>query len=180
VELSLLRLRALSDKLLQLSRADAAISAVADPVDLLPAVRVLVEDARRADQNPDRISLLIDDGATLAAPIDVDAFGIALRNLLENAQLHGDPAAPIHVVVHSGSIEVTNGGPLVTVDTLRQLTTRFARSDTEARGSGLGLAIVDTLMRQASGQLQIASPAPHQADGFSARLSFEDKTAGSH
>ena len=172
VEKSLLRLRALADKLLQLSRADAAISAVAEPVDLLPAVKVLVEDARRADADRDRISLAIDHGATLIAAIDVDAFGIAMRNLLENARLHGDTAQPIRVSVHDGSVEVANGGAVVPPDRLTKLTTRFARGDTEAEGSGLGLAIVDTMMRQAGGQLELRSPATGQHEGFSARLDF--------
>ncbi|MEP7241253.1 MAG: ATP-binding protein [Devosia sp.] len=172
VELSLLRLRSLSEKLLQLSRADAAISGLAEPVDLLPAVKVLVEDARRADSSRDRISLSIDAGAVLAAPIDVDAFGIALRNVLENARVHGDAAEPIHVVVHTGSVEVTNGGTLVPPDRLSLLTNRFSRGDTEAEGSGLGLSIVDVLMRQAGGQLDLMSPAPGQENGFCARLRF--------
>ena len=172
VELSLLRLRALSDKLLQLSRADAAIAAVAEPVDLLPAVRVLVEDARRADAAPGRIALIIGEGVGLVAPIDIDAFGIALRNLLENARLHGPAGEPIRVVVEPHSIEVTNAGPVVPADKLAQLTTRFARGDTEAQGSGLGLAIADTIIRQAGGRLDLRSPAPSQPAGFSARLVF--------
>lgn len=174
VERSLLRLRTLSDKLLQLSRADAGIAAATEPVDLLPAVKALVEDARRADPMSDRISLVIEKDSRLTAPIDVDAFGIALRNLLENARLHGDPQQPIHVVVRNGSVEVSNGGPVVPPAKLARLAIRFARGDTEAEGSGLGLAIVDSMVRQAGGALELVSPAPGREDGFAARLVFPE------
>ena len=51
--------------------------------------------------------------ARLPAPIDIDAFGIAIRNLLENARLYGPPDEPIGVEVSDGVIEIRNGGPAV-------------------------------------------------------------------
>ena len=167
IEASLIRLRAMADKLLQLSRADAGIAAAAKPVDLLPALRLLIEDARRTGAGR-QIELSVEPGRQLVGSIDVDAFGIAVRNLLENAILHGEP--PITVALDAQMIEIANGGPVVGPEGLARLKTRFVRGQTPSSGSGLGLAIADTIIRQAGGTLELVSPAPGRSDGFCARL----------
>jgi two-component system OmpR family sensor kinase len=172
VEASLLRLRQLSEKLLQLSRAEAGIGAVAEPVDLLPALRLLVDDMERSLVPPRTISLSVQPGVRLRAPIDLDAFGIAVRNLLENARLYGPASEPIRVIVRNGIIEISNGGPAVPPTQLAQLTGRFVRASTDTQGSGLGLAIVETLLRQAGARLELGSPIPGRTDGFCARVVF--------
>jgi two-component system OmpR family sensor kinase len=169
VEASLQRLRALSDKLLQLSRADAGIAATDEPVDLAPAIELLVDDARRTGMTLP-VELQIEGDAHLKVPIDLDAFGIALRNLIENAQRHGKP--PIIVRVADRAVEVINAGPVVPAAELAILKSRFARGQTSAEGSGLGLAIVDTIVENAGGRLDLISPAPGRADGFCAKVSF--------
>lgn len=171
VEASLVRLRQLSEKLLQLSRAEAGIAAVSDPVDLLPALKIVVEDARRGMSDPSR--LLLDLPPQLRARIDLDAFGIVLRNLLDNAQRHGAPGGRILVSVEApATLTVTNSGPIVPPDKLAALTQRFVRGHTSAEGSGLGLAIVETIVTQAGGKLQLLSPVPGQEDGFYARMTL--------
>ena len=109
-------------------------------------------------------------GARLNAPIDIDAFGIALRNLLENARLYGLASEPIRVEVSDGTIDISNGGPAVPPEQLAKLTNRFVRARADTQGSGLGLAIVETLLRQSGGRLDLLSPAPGQTDGFCARV----------
>lgn len=169
VEASLSRLRHLSEKLLQLSRADAGLWQAVDETDLLPAVRLLVADAAR-HAGEDR--LVLDEGGltTLPARIDIDAFGVALRNLIENALLHGAPGEAVRVRLAPGEVAVSNGGPVIAVERLRELTRRFVRGSSEREGSGLGLAIVDTIMAQCGGALVLSSPATGRADGFEARL----------
>lgn len=173
VEDTLHRLSALAAKLLALSRAESGTARVGAATDLLPALRLIVDEAAGARERPDLITLHLPRDAQLAAPIDIDAFGIVMRNLIENALLHGAPGAPVEISVPRRDIvEVTNAGPLVPNDELAQLTRRFARGDTAAAGSGLGLTIVDTIMRQVGGRLELLSPAPGRSDGFSARLLF--------
>ncbi|HVY51061.1 MAG TPA: HAMP domain-containing sensor histidine kinase [Devosia sp.] len=169
IEESLLRLRAITDKLLQLSRAEAGVAASGKPVDLVPALRVLIEDVRRGARDRD-VSLVIPEGLALMAAIDLDIFGIMMRNLLENALLHGEP--PILVRAAPGCIAVSNGGPVVPPATLARLKTRFARGKTIAPGSGLGLAIADAIAAQAGWALELASPRPGHADGFQATVRF--------
>jgi len=168
VETGLQRLAQLAEKLLQLSRADAGIARASGPIDLGPAVELVVGDIRRGLTDPDRLKLTMESPPHAA--IDLDAFGIALRNLVDNALRHGDPDSEVNVVARSGSITVSNGGPLILPERLATLTHRFVRGASTASGTGLGLAIVETIMQQSGGQLRIASPAQGRNDGFAATL----------
>ena len=164
------RLGDLAEKLLQLSRAEAGIAAAAEPIDLLPVLRLVVEDCARREGADGRLALLVEPGAGLMRALDRDAFAIAVRNLIDNALLHGGAAEPVEVRVGTeGSISVRNGGPAVDTGTLK---TPFVRGRTTARGSGLGLAIVETIMAQTGGRLELNSPIPGRADGFEAVLHF--------
>jgi two-component system OmpR family sensor kinase len=171
VETSLLRLRQLSEKLLQLSRAEAGIGSAAEPVDLLPALKLLVGDLRRSLPSSRPVEFVL-DAASLDAPMDIDAFGIAMRNVLENASVHGSVDEPIRIAVHSGVVEVSNGGPAVREEKLGTLKGRFVRADSEAQGSGLGLAIVEAILTQTGGRLELLSPAPGRDEGFCVRLAL--------
>lgn len=168
IEDSLKRLRTLSEKLLQLSRADAGMARADAPRDLLPALRLIVGDAQRS-AGGNRLTLEL--RGRLAAAIDIDAFGIAMRNLIDNALLHGDAAEPVLVRVPTdGVIEVLNGGPVIPADQLAGLIQRFQRGGTLAPGSGLGLSIVETIVRQVGGTLTLQSPPEGHASGFAARI----------
>lgn len=171
VEGTLMRLAALATKLLALSRAEAGGARLPAPIDLLPALRLVVQDAGR-ELGP-RLTLNIQAGTRLSAPLDIDAFGIALRNLIENADRHGAPDGPLIVEVSDSRVDVTSSGPAVPADRLAVLSHRFERGDTAAPGSGLGLAIVETIMRQVGGRLELFSPNVYGDDeGFTARLQF--------
>jgi two-component system OmpR family sensor kinase len=168
VEESLHRLSTLADKLLALSRAEAGVARLAEPIDLLPALRLIAADAQRAF-GP-RLTLVVAPGTRLVAQLDLDAFGIVMRNLLENAQLHGPSGGPVEIAVGAGFVEVSNAGPVVPGDRLAVLARRFERGSAEAPGSGLGLAIVESITRQVGGRLELLSPRPGHADGFTARI----------
>lgn len=169
VEASILRLGHLSDKLLQLSRADSGLGAAPFATDLLPAFRLVVDDFARSYP---KAWLLIDEAADadLLAAVDVDAFGIMLRNLLENARLYGPQDRAIRVRIGAKTIEVENDCEAIPADTLLSLVHRFVRASSRQGGTGLGLAIVESLVRQAGGSLSLVSPLPGQSRGFLARI----------
>ncbi len=173
VELSLVRLSHLTEKLLQLSRAEAGIGFGETAIDLVPVLRVLVEDARRQAGDGERLRMSIAPGAALTRQVDADAFGITIRNLLENALIHAPPGSPVDISLDAdGSIRIVNDGPVISPAELSSLARRFARGRTDAPGSGLGLQIAKRLAQQMGGRLELLSPATGRKDGFEAKLSL--------
>lgn len=170
IERELRRLVDLTEKLLQLSRAEAgvAMTLAQNEADLLPILEMVVEDVARGTSGADRVRLE-PQTETLMSRMEIDAFGIVVRNLLENALLHGDPGQPVVVRVEAGGrLRFLNGGPVVPTDRLATLTRRFTRGATQARGAGLGLAIAETILDQSGGRLELRSPASGRSDGFEA------------
>lgn len=165
---TLQRLALLAAKLLELSRADSGAARLPEPIDLLPAARVLIGEAQR--ELGSRLNAHLRPDARLIARLDIDAFGIVIRNLLENADRHGAAGGVISIAVGDQSLEVTSTGPMVPTGQLALLGQRFERAGTTAPGSGLGLAIVDSIMQQVGGRLELFSPAVNRDDGFTARI----------
>ena len=157
------------EKLLQLARAEAGIALRREPVDLVQVAELLVEEFRRDGRYADRIRLEVETDRDVLAMTDIDAIAIAVRNLIENALVHGSAEEPVRVsVAPDRSIAVTNAGPVVPPERMAVLTDRFERGAAKASGSGLGLAIVASIVRQAGGSLELHSPAPGSGSGFAA------------
>ncbi len=169
VEASLKRLNRLSEKLMQMARAEGADLRADRPHDLARIVRMVADDLAHSD-SASRLVLDLPGGAVMAE-IDPDAFAIAVRNLVENALRHGEAGAPVHVRLGAdGVVQVINAGPVVPEAELGTLTRRFARRNRSADGSGLGLAIVQVIAEGMGGRLELHSPARGRADGFEAVL----------
>jgi len=169
IENSLRKLAARVGKLLQLARADSGVAVTSESSDLLPILQLVIDEFARNPEHSGRILVETVRFERLPGRIDIEAFAIVLRNLLENALLHGSRADPIRVwIAGDKSIHVANSGPEISADVLERLTQRFFRGRTQAEGSGLGLAIADRILRQAGGQLTLRSPAHGRSDGFEA------------
>ena len=110
IEIALSKLSHLTEKLLQMARADAGIGRAETSVDLLPVVRLVVHDFELEGKHAGRVRLSTPRGAAaIMRRVDVDAFGIALRNLVENALLHGARDSAVEVTVdESGAISISN------------------------------------------------------------------------
>jgi two-component system, OmpR family, sensor kinase len=173
MESTLKRLSALAEKLMQISRVDAGLSAGENELDLTPALDLVVSDCAKALDEPSRIRYVKPPGVKLVASMDMDAFAIAMRNLIDNAVNHGAREGQIDVqVTRGGVIRIINEGPIVPPDALRNLKERFVRWQSRSAGSGLGLAIVETISAQIGGNLELFSPAAGRTDGFEARLTL--------
>lgn len=173
IEKSLQHLGRLAEKLLQMSRAEARIGVTDTANDLIPVLALVIEDMGRTAIGASRIHFDNRCAGGLYCKIGADAFGIVIRNLLENALIHSPPASPVKIVAETGgAIRVSNAAQAIDAALLPKLTTRFARGPTTADGTGLGLAIVKTLVEQAGGELMLSSPAPGRPDGFEASIVF--------
>lgn len=171
VETALKRLARLMEKLLQLAKAEGGGLLSDTPSDLAAGLGIVLDEFRRAGVSNARLKLDLPPDLAVLSPLDLDAFAILARNLIENALKHGDPAQPITVALdHQGLLTVTNRGPVVPVADLGRLLQRFERSGTGADGAGLGLAIAHSIAAGVGGTLALASPAPGILDGFQAQV----------
>ena len=168
IEAALRRLSTMSEKLLQMARIEAGFAKLDREIDLLPVLNMVIGDINAGSIWHGRVQL--DTGAAnLVAPIDPDAFAIAVRNLVENALKHGAKDRPVHIRLEDGGIvRVRNAGNIVDAAELARLGQPFVRGTTTADGSGLGLSITRSILEQAGGTLVLNSPATGATDGFEA------------
>ena len=169
IETTLKRLTRLSERLMQLARAEGGRLRIDAPADLRMAARIVAQDAGRTAA-PGRLAVSLPD-APLVSDLDPDAFGILLRNLIENALRHGMEGGRIDVTLTpSGLLTVANDGPVVPPETLARLTHRFERGDAGNEGSGLGLAIVAAIAERLGSTLVLRSPASGRDQGFEVEI----------
>ncbi|MCX8100795.1 MAG: HAMP domain-containing histidine kinase [Geminicoccaceae bacterium] len=168
IEAALSRLRRLVEQVLDLARAERPTSRPETAVPLGPVLGLVLEDLGRAGLPVERIAIAGDPG-TLAARIDPDGFALILRNLLENALRHGDPAAPVALDIEPpGRITIRNGGPPLPPGLLADPPAAAAAGS--AGGAGLGLLIARTAARASGSRLELVSPIPGTGGGVEARL----------
>lgn len=168
IEAALKQLSQLSERLLQLSRLEAGFAEAEKAVDLLPVLRLVVRDFQ-SSAGEARVSLHEEDDVRLIVAINLDAFAIAIRNLLQNALIHGASDGPIEVFAGPGAtVRVVNHGVVISAEQRQHLAEPFVRGETDAQGSGLGLSIVRAILEQTGGKLTFHSPATNRTDGFEA------------
>jgi two-component system OmpR family sensor kinase len=172
---SMTRLARLAERLLALARAEGAEPLTREWVDLDRIARLTVEEFSHDPRLEGRV--IAADLAPARVRGDVDAIGLALRNLVENALVHGVGGRSIRVSCRSDAegscVAVTDDGPGVGPDELPTLTERFRRAGNGSAvglGAGLGLSIVSMLARRLRARLVLESPPAGAATGFDARL----------
>ncbi len=170
IETSLRTLSALSEKLLELAKAEGGSVLSASPNDLTPILQMIVKDYEY--QAPHRLHLELPNNAVLSL-LDPDAFAILVRNLIENALKHGANQHPIHISLSGqGRLRVINDGAVIPAEQLALLRQRFVRANSQNFGSGIGLAIVDAIASGAGLKLILRSPATGRKTGFEAELNI--------
>jgi two-component system OmpR family sensor kinase len=161
------RLTQLSEKLMQLARAEGAQLDASAPHYARAVLRLVVDDLPRADRT--RIELNL-PAAQMLCEIDPDAVTIVARNLIENALRHGS-SAPISVMLSDdGWLHVENDCVAVSPQTLDTLQGRFKRGGDAGVGSGLGLAVVHKIAERTSSTLKLISPLLGKHRGFRASI----------
>lgn len=169
IESTLKRLTVMSERLMQLARAEGSQLFLDRAGDLRPVMELLGMDLSR---NGSAGRLILDlPEQPVQSNLDPDLFAILYRNLLENALRHGTAGTPVHVRLDdSGLLSVSNNCDIIPEQVLQQLTRRFERGQARATGSGLGLAIVQAICLRIGTRLELSSPARDRERGFEARL----------
>jgi two-component system OmpR family sensor kinase len=116
IEESLRTLSRLSEKLLELAKAEGG-SALSEQVNnLVPILRMVASDYDH--QAPGRLLLNLPDG-DVTSLLDLDAFAILVRNLIENALRHGADDQPVNIsLTDDGILRVVNRGEIVSPEKL--------------------------------------------------------------
>ncbi len=166
------RLTHLATRLLQLARIEAGVALQREPVDLVQ-LAVLVADDYAEAQRSGQLQLRV-LGPCPPVHGDIDALGIALRNLIDNALKHGGEDCTVTMRVSGQCLRVVDDGPGVPATRVAGLARKFDRGGSRqaAPGLGLGLAMVDTVARQSGGRLLLQSPVA-DGRGFAAELRFD-------
>lgn len=170
IETALRRLSRLSEKLMQLARAEGGRLQVAEPTDVVAILRMVAGEMTGSADGAGRIDLTLPNVPVLSR-IDPDAFAILTRNLIENALKHGSRQEPVRVALSAeGVLRVANAGSAVPPDLLARLSEPFERGRAQADGAGLGLAIAKAVASGTGGSIELVSPLEGRQDGFEARF----------
>ncbi|MGY4829316.1 sensor histidine kinase [Sphaerotilaceae bacterium SBD11-9] len=166
---SLDRLSNTATKLLQISRVESGIGLAREPVDLRQLATLVLDEFRHHADAVFRLVVELPDEPVIVQG-DMDALGIAIRNLIENALKHA-PDAEVEVRVEApGRVIVSDNGPGVSKEVLATLSQPYSRGSTRTEGTGLGLAIVARIAQQQHATLLLQSPLPDETFGFRATL----------
>jgi two-component system, OmpR family, sensor kinase len=171
VEAALRQLARLSEKLLQLAKAEGAGLLAEMPQDLAQVLGFVLDDFRDDPDAAARLTITLPTTGVLLSRMDADAFAILARNLIENALKHGATDQPVSVALSDdGLLQVANGGAMVAPEAMARLKRPFERGGSPATGAGLGLAIAEAIAAGAGSNLELSSPVPGRPSGFEARV----------
>jgi two-component system OmpR family sensor kinase len=163
------RLGRLVTRLLQLARVESGVPLRREPVDLVALAELVAAEFADAKAGG-RLRVQV-RGSPAPIEGDLDALGIALRNLIDNALKYSGAQSRVTVRVAPAALGVVDDGPGVAPQALSTLVRPFERGQVLSEGAGLGLAIVDRIARQSRARLELASPA-EGGSGFAATIRF--------
>jgi two-component system OmpR family sensor kinase len=172
IEAALTGIAKLSEKLMQLARAESGFLVAKDTVNLFPVLNLILAEFNRSDEFLERLHFQCNGTKQFMTRLDPDGMGILMRNVIENALKHSPAESRVDVILNSdvNEIRVINAGSIVPSESIESLKTRFIRGSTTAIGSGLGLAIVEAVTQGSGVAVELYSPAKGRADGFEVRL----------
>lgn len=169
-----------TERLLQLSRAEAGNTARFHPVDLVQLATTLAQEfwpqpraQRRLDWDPP------EHAPAVWVLGDMDTLAIALRNLIDNALTYSDGEVSLSVHADPPALAVRDHGPGLSTTQCSQILQRHVRADTRHVGYGLGMSIVRSIADKHGALLQLQSPPPGQSQGLEVRLVFVPEPAPS-
>lgn len=180
IESAVRRLSDLSEKLMQLAKAEGGGLLSTDEHDLTSLLKLVVDEHMRPP-GATLINLDLPENGGFMSNIDQDAFAILVHNLLDNAIKHGTKNHSIEVSFSpQGELKIVNSATVIHEKTLNKLQRRFVRSNPSVQGSGLGLAIADAIATGIGASITFHSPAVGREDGFEVNVTFPIMSTGRH
>lgn len=90
---------------------------------------------------------------------DAAQLELALRNLVENAQLHGGPNVRVRGWIEGArtGLDVEDDGPGISPANMERVFDRFFTTGRDRQGTGLGLALVRAIARAHGGEVTVRS-----------------------
>lgn len=163
-----------TERLLQLSRAEAGDAARFAAVDLVQLAGTLAQEFWQQPRALKRLDWLApEDPSPVWVQGDIDSLAIALRNLLDNALTHTQAAVELSVErAPRPALVVRDHGPGVPPAQLPHILQRHVRADSQRVGYGLGMSIVGSIALKHGAALELHSPPPDGRPGLEVRLSF--------
>jgi two-component system, OmpR family, sensor kinase len=166
-----------TEKILQLSRAEAGAALAQEPFDLAALTIEVVQEFDQISSPGSRIKLSLPQDGPVLAHGDFDSLAIAIRNLIENSLKYA-PGSEVFVTVSKPPcVSVRDAGPGVLPDDLPRIQQRHLRLVSTNAGFGLGMSIVQTIIAKQGGTLSLHSPPTGYANGFEAVLIFGNRVA---
>jgi len=148
IKSQLQRMNRTADKLLELARSESANPANQSSANVLQIINLLVSDL---GFRPSQICIDIPD--MIQVTTDIDAIGILIKNLLENAFKYSESNAVIHVIWEQGALVVQNRTRTITDSDKAMILKRGVKL--KSRGHGLGLSIAETIAMRLGLQFHI-------------------------
>lgn len=154
----------LSEQMLDLAHVDALGEQGLSPQPIHELVALVVHDYAAAAR--DRGQRLLLRAEPFDAPVAVDALGVLVRNLVDNAIRYAGPGATIEILCEGGAagparLVVRDDGPGVPAAERERIFDRFYRvAGVAERGSGIGLSLVARIAQLHQGRARAgAGPA---------------------
>jgi two-component system, OmpR family, sensor kinase len=161
-----------TEKILQLSRADAGAALAQDQLELGALTMEVVQEFDQISSPRSRIKLSLPQDGPVLAHGDFDSLAIAIRNLIENSLKYAPESDVFVTVSNPACVSVRDAGPGVTADGLLRLQHRHVRLASNQAGFGLGMSIVHTIIAKQGGTLALHSPPTGYTTGFEAVLTL--------
>jgi len=162
-----------TERLLQLSRAEAGNAARFHTIDLVQLVNTMAQEFWQQARAERRLDWEAPHGG---APVwvhgDMDTLAIALRNLIDNALTYSQGEVTLAVTTTPPALVVRDQGPGLAASQQEHILERHVRADTQHIGYGLGMSIVRSITEKHGATLQLQSPVPGERRGLQVRIEF--------